>query len=668
MFEEAVLTEIMRQTPVIQKAVYNKELSDADELVDWLMSQKSVMPRLNKRILDSSSGRYLNLIGQAHPELNTKEELSALRPSDLLATMQGKLQYVVNDRAKCLPVSIWVVGNLQTPATRQIVAAALRYMRESSDKIRLALIHTAGGPLTAAYEAGLQAIADESSLNFSLAKLLDEKNAKKVEENVKNAAELVTEVFRAKFQTALKADNNKFPAIHEAVAQNCLGINTPNAVVVNGRVIEIPDDELFNEDDFSLIEKHIMSTYGDKVYAELGNLKNDGERCSNTFMKMGSVLLAEPNSKQRHDIRFHADKHSVINLPPADANAPALDVIAVVEPLSRGAQKLAPILITLQKVVNMKIRVFLNCVDKHSDMPLKTFFRYVLDSEPNFGQGGPDDVPSWRAHFGSMPVSPLFTLAMVTPENWLVEAVRSPFDLDNIHLEEVEGGGVWGDFELAHLLLEGHCFEQSSGNPPRGLQFVLGTSTTPITADTLVMANLGYLQLKANPGAWNLKLRSGRSADIYTIVSHEGTEVSRDDSQNILVLMSHFRSNVIKVKVSKKPGKQHEDLLRDDDEPDESANSLWGSFSSWTGSSSKPEQNASKDAADDKLNIFSVASGHLYERLLRIMMLSVLKHTKTPVKFWFLKVSCTLCSRRRLIHFYSRRIIYHPLSKSFCRL
>jgi UDP-glucose:glycoprotein glucosyltransferase len=50
-----------------------------------------------------------------------------------------------------------------------------------------------------------------------------------------------------------------------------------------------------------------------------------------------------------------------------------------------------------------------------------------------------------------------------------------------------------------------------------------------------------------------------------------------------------------------------------------------------------------------------VASGHLYERLLRIMMLSLLKHTKvnhtffrlnflfklfllqTPVKFWFLK-------------------------------
>ena len=40
---------------------------------------------------------------------------------------------------------------------------------------------------------------------------------------------------------------------------------------------------------------------------------------------------------------------------------------------------------------------------------------------------------------------------------------------------------------------------------------------------------------------------------------------------------------------------------------------------------------------DEMLNIFSLASGHLYERFIKIMMLSVLKHTKTPVKFWFLK-------------------------------
>lgn len=46
---------------------------------------------------------------------------------------------------------------------------------------------------------------------------------------------------------------------------------------------------------------------------------------------------------------------------------------------------------------------------------------------------------------------------------------------------------------------------------------------------------------------------------------------------------------------------------------------------------------AAEEDGDERINIFSVASGHLYERFLRIMMLSVLKHTTTPVKFWFLK-------------------------------
>ena len=42
--------------------------------------------------------------------------------------------------------------------------------------------------------------------------------------------------------------------------------------------------------------------------------------------------------------------------------------------------------------------------------------------------------------------------------------------------------------------------------------------------DTIVMANLGYLQLKSNPGRWFLNLREGRSAELYDIVSHEGSE------------------------------------------------------------------------------------------------------------------------------------------------
>lgn len=51
-------------------------------------------------------------------------------------------------------------------------------------------------------------------------------------------------------------------------------------------------------------------------------------------------------------------------------------------------------------------------------------------------------------------------------------------------------GVVTAEYELEHLLLEGHCFDLSTGQPPRGLQFTLGMSQDPLMYDTIVMANL----------------------------------------------------------------------------------------------------------------------------------------------------------------------------------
>lgn len=88
------------------------------------------------------------------------------------------------------------------------------------------------------------------------------------------------------------------------------------------------------------------------------------------------------------------------------------------------------------------------------------------------------------------------------------------------------------------------------------------------------MANLGYFQLKANPGAWILRLRQGRSSDIYEIVSHEGTDTPANSS-DIKVLISSFQSHVTKLKVSKKPDKVHEELLA---EENDAGGGLWSSI------------------------------------------------------------------------------------------
>lgn len=124
------------------------------------------------------------------------------------------------------------------------------------------------------------------------------------------------------------------------------------------------------------------------------------------------------------------------------------------------------------------------------------------------------------------------------------------------------------------MLLEGHCFEALLGNPPRGLQITLGTEKQKVMVDTIVMANLGYFQLKANPGEWLLRLRQGRSAEIYDITSVEGFDVIHKNN-DVKVLISSLRSNVLKLKVTKKPDKIGIDLLSEDD----SVSGIWNSIS-----------------------------------------------------------------------------------------
>lgn len=64
------------------------------------------------------------------------------------------------------------------------------------------------------------------------------------------------------------------------------------------------------------------------------------------------------------------------------------------------------------------------------------FYRYVLNPELSFDEDGKLST-SAPAIFHNMPQSALLTLIMDTPQSWMVEAVDSPYDLDNIHLAEV---------------------------------------------------------------------------------------------------------------------------------------------------------------------------------------------------------------------------------------
>lgn len=254
-----------------------------------------------------------------------------------------------------------------------------------------------------------------------------------------------------------------------------------------------------------------------------------------------------------------------------------------------------------------------------------------------------------RARFENIPELPLLSLSMDVPPSWLVNPEECIYDLDNLKLESLKdrlkGSDVEALYELRSILIEGHSQDVTAGGAPKGAQLVLGTEKEPHFADTIVMANLGYFQFKANPGFWKMELKEGRSTEIFHIDSagttggYGGQGTDTNDKESEIVLMS-FQGATLFPRLSRKPGMEAEDVL----EASTSSRGM-GDFASKL---MKKAENLMVDAGllkstdpetkpQAEINIFSVASGHLYERFLNIMMLSVMKHTNKTVKFWFIE-------------------------------
>ncbi|XP_066475545.1 UDP-glucose:glycoprotein glucosyltransferase 1 isoform X2 [Tiliqua scincoides] len=634
--ETVTMHKILETTSFFQRAVYLGELSNDQDVVEYIMSQPNVVPRINSRIL-MGDREYLDLTATNNFYVDDFPRFTFLDSKDKTAAVANSMTYLTKkDESFVRPVTFWIVGDFDKPSGRQLLYDAIKHQK-SSNHVRIGMINNPSEEpdskntvVARAIWATLQTQTSNNAKNF-ITKLAKEENAKALEAGADITEFAVGGMDINAFKDAFESPKVDFVLSHTMYSKDVLKLKKgQRAVISNGRIIgPLGDGELFNQDDFHLLENIILKTSGQKIKTHIQQLGVEEDLASDLVMKVDALLSAQPKGEARIEYNFFEDKYSAIKLRPKEGET-YFDVVAIVDPATRDAQRLAPLLMVLTKLINMNLRVFMNCQSKLSDMPLKSFYRYVLEPEVTFTE---DNflVPGPVAKFLDMPQSPLFTLNPITPESWMVESVRTSYDLDNIYLEEVESI-VAAEYELEYLLLEGHCYDITTGQPPRGLQFTLGTSTNPVVVDTIVMANLGYFQLKANPGAWFLKLRKGRSEDIYRIYSHDGTD-SPPDASDVVVVLNNFKSKIIKVKVQKKLDMINEDLLSDGTSENESG--FWESLKwGFTGGQKKEEVKQDKD---DVINIFSVASGHLYERFLRIMMLSVLKNTQTPVKFWFLK-------------------------------
>lgn len=360
----------------------------------------------------------------------------------------------------------------------------------------------------------------------------------------------------------------------------------------------------------------------------------------------------------------------------ANVDSVGFFVTAIIDPASEDAQRYAPLLLMMRDRLGATVRVHLNPGRGHADLPVKSFFRYVLPPEI----GLPEDLPPsspltsseqlWhpRAIFAWLPPSLVLTLKLYVPEPWNVQASKAIHDTDNLKFPPMLTDVIPVEFSVKDLLAAGQCIDstKSSMSFPNGLQLQLlandaagGVSNR--VSDTLVMQNLGYYQLKAQPGVWSLALAEGRSADLYDVVvplggAKSGSSIgynvgyAGDNSElfpvkTLDVIVRDFTGPIFQLQVKKKPGLEGQQLLvsaSKEDEPKKNDDSMLGKISNFFSSTSKGNETKKDDElhADGRpiVHVFSLASGHVYERFLNIMMLAAVKRSPSVhLHFWLVE-------------------------------
>ncbi|KAA6411432.1 MAG: glycosyltransferase family 24 [Lasallia pustulata] len=343
------------------------------------------------------------------------------------------------------------------------------------------------------------------------------------------------------------------------------------------------------------------------------------------------IFETGPTLRMNRHAQWNAS-HSAITT--GDAATASIEVVASIDPTSEIAQRWIPILKVLSELSGVHMKLFLNPKERMQELPVKRFYRHVLDAKPSFDKEGSLKEP--RATFEGLPKEALLNLALDVPPAWLVAPKESIHDLDNIKLSALkEDSNIDAIYELEHILIEGHSKDVTLGPPPRGVQLLLGTEKDPHAADTIIMANLGYFQFKANPGYWKIQLQEGRSQQIFNIdsVGAEGYNPKPGDERTDIALMS-FQGKTLYPRLSRKPNHEMEDVLEEGSKAGSTMDFVSKGFK--FAETMLSNVGLTKQSQQADINIFSVASGHLYERMLNIMMVSVMRHTKHTVKFWFI--------------------------------
>ena len=205
------------------------ELRESDTVLDFLMGQPNVMPRLNERVLSGAGAKFLDLSGR---RADADADVEPLTPRDLMATWSAGAAYWSSAKAgqSMTPITVWLVADVATPQGRRLVRGVLEHSR-SSALMRVALLDSGAADASDARRRYADAVA---AADVKLAdRLLRDDAAQALLAGAKTAAD-----FGLAAAAAAADAQRRRRRLDALVLRRVLDLQPgQRALVVNGRVI-----------------------------------------------------------------------------------------------------------------------------------------------------------------------------------------------------------------------------------------------------------------------------------------------------------------------------------------------------------------------------------------------------------------------------------------------
>ncbi|GME70539.1 unnamed protein product [Ambrosiozyma monospora] len=474
-FKKAVSSQTVWDIQYLHNALIQKQIPKKTKMKDFLRqgALSARMPKLVPDSVDDLSASYIipSSFEKQVEFFKTSQNVIIISKTDSNATE--------ND----IPQSFTFFGDYSSGRFREQVYNALKYVQGASNvKVRI--------------------VDYSDSSKFEQLKTIVEKSLAK---GLFLAEQFIT-------IPAINNANHKEKTIEFIKSTYAIAnLESTTYLLLNGRIINMGED-VASADQLKVVEEYELRSRLSTIYDLLkeNDLLSIGDLDEFDSFDVLSSLITNSYffDDEEYFVGSASPRYNIGNLNPttsirlASTGKSLINISLVIDPINELSQKLLTFLDLFNSMDFVSVSVYMRPHAELEKIKIQRFYRGTFPSKPEFSATGQVDESLSHVVFDKVPERTLFTLDVDIPQSWIVSIKEANTDLDNVKLDI--SGPVEGVYELNNLLIEGYTRQKKKETvPPAGLSVELVDIEEKSTySDTNIMQNLGYMQLKANPGVW----------------------------------------------------------------------------------------------------------------------------------------------------------------------